>query len=122
MSALRFLTIFSTNLDEFYEIRVASIKEQVGFGLPQLSVDGRGPQDTLQEIKGVARTGAAIASEIPFRTMLSPASTSSSGRDTTQAPVATARRVTVREIASRSDSLIARPRVRAAGQLTPPSS
>ena len=55
LERLRFLTIFSTNLDEFYEIRVASIKEQVGFGLPQLSVDGRGPQDTLQEIKGVAQ-------------------------------------------------------------------
>ncbi|HEY0135723.1 MAG TPA: hypothetical protein VGB85_16680, partial [Nannocystis sp.] len=55
LERLRFLTIFSTNLDEFYEIRVASIKEQVGFGLPQVSADGRSPQDTLREIKGVAQ-------------------------------------------------------------------
>jgi len=55
LERLRFLTIFSTNVDEFYEIRVASIKEQVGFGLPQVSADGRSPQDTLREIKGVAQ-------------------------------------------------------------------
>ena len=55
LERLRFLTIFSTNLDEFYEIRVASIKEQVRFGLPQVSADGRSPQDTLREIKGVAQ-------------------------------------------------------------------
>ncbi len=55
LERLRFLTIFSTNLDEFYEIRVASIKEQVGFGLPQVSPDGRTPQGTLREIKGVAQ-------------------------------------------------------------------
>jgi len=55
LERLRFLTIFSTNLDEFYEIRVASIKEQVGFGLPQVSPDGRTPQATLREIKGVAQ-------------------------------------------------------------------
>ena len=55
LERLRFLTIFSTNLDEFYEIRVASIKEQVGFGLPQVSPDGRTPQGTLREIKSVAQ-------------------------------------------------------------------
>ncbi len=55
LERLRFLTIFSTNLDEFYEIRVASIKEQAGFGLPQVGADGRSPQDTLRELKVVAQ-------------------------------------------------------------------
>jgi polyphosphate kinase len=55
LERLRFLTIFSTNLDEFYEIRVASIKEQVGFGLPQTGPDGRSPQDTVREIKALAQ-------------------------------------------------------------------
>jgi polyphosphate kinase len=51
LERLRFLTIVSTNLDEFFEIRVASIKEQVGFGLPQVGPDGRTPQDTLRAVK-----------------------------------------------------------------------
>ncbi len=55
LERLRFLTIFSTNLDEFYEIRVASVKEQVGFGLPQTGPDGRSPQDTVREIKSIAQ-------------------------------------------------------------------
>lgn len=55
LERLRFLTIFSTNLDEFYEIRVASVKEQVGFGLPQTGPDGRSPQDTVREIKSLAQ-------------------------------------------------------------------
>ncbi len=55
LERLRFLTIFSTNLDEFYEIRVASVKEQVGFGLPQTGPDGLRPQDTVREIKSAAQ-------------------------------------------------------------------
>lgn len=51
LERLRFLTIVSTNLDEFFEIRVASIKEQVSFGLPQVGPDGRTPTDALHALK-----------------------------------------------------------------------
>ena len=51
LERMRFLTIVSTNLDEFFEIRVASLKEQVGFGLPQVGPDGRTPQDVLRALK-----------------------------------------------------------------------
>lgn len=51
LERLRFLTIVSTNLDEAFEIRIASIKEQVGFGLPQIGPDGRTPQEVLRAFK-----------------------------------------------------------------------
>lgn len=50
LEKLRFLTICSSNLDEFFEIRVAGLKQQIQFGLSQPSVDGRTPARTLEEI------------------------------------------------------------------------
>ncbi len=55
LERLRFLTIVTTNLDEFYEIRVASLKEQVGAGQPQRSIDGRSPQETLRAIRAASQ-------------------------------------------------------------------
>jgi polyphosphate kinase len=55
LERLRFLTIVSTNLDEFFEIRVASIKEQLGFGLQQVGADGRTPQDAMRALKDAAQ-------------------------------------------------------------------
>jgi polyphosphate kinase len=50
LERLRFLTICSTNLDEFFEIRVAGLKEQVSHGVPAFPADGRGPQETLRRV------------------------------------------------------------------------
>ncbi|MDA1261209.1 MAG: polyphosphate kinase 1, partial [Planctomycetota bacterium] len=55
LERLRFLTICSSNLDEFFEIRVAGLKQQIEFGLEQPSVDGRTPTQALEAIGGVAR-------------------------------------------------------------------
>jgi polyphosphate kinase len=55
LERLRFLTICSANLDEFYEIRVAGLKQQIEFGLEQPSVDGRTPTQALEAIGAVAR-------------------------------------------------------------------
>jgi polyphosphate kinase len=54
LERLRFLTICSTNFDEFFEIRVAGIKQQVAYGVVQPGPDGFGPRDVLQRISDVA--------------------------------------------------------------------
>ena len=54
LERLRFLTICSTNLDEFFEIRAAGLKEQVTYGVQQFQSDGLTPQETLRRIGVVA--------------------------------------------------------------------
>jgi len=47
---LRFLCIFSTNMDEFFEIRVAGLKQKLELGAVQNEPDNKSPQDVLNEI------------------------------------------------------------------------
>ena len=47
----RFSAIFSNNLDEFFMVRVASLKSQVEVGVDQLSLDGRSPLQQLLDIR-----------------------------------------------------------------------
>ncbi len=53
LERLRFLTICSTNLDEFFEIRVSGLKQQHTLGVPRAEPDGMSTAETL------ARIGAA---------------------------------------------------------------
>jgi len=55
LERLRFLTIVSSNLDEFFEIRMAGLKEQIKLGLPEPGPDGRGPQDVCEQVTDEAR-------------------------------------------------------------------
>src|SRR5690554_5710907 len=55
LERLMFLLIFSSNLDEFYEIRVSGLKKQLGSGRQRPGPDGRLPQDILSEIHETAR-------------------------------------------------------------------
>lgn len=43
-------SIFSSNLDEFFQIRVAALKDQVEAGVVERTPDGRTPQDQLDDI------------------------------------------------------------------------
>jgi polyphosphate kinase len=54
LERLRFLCIVSTNLDEFFEIRVAGLKQQAAFGATQRGPDQLGPQEQLRRISEVA--------------------------------------------------------------------
>ena len=48
LERLRFLTISSSNLDEFFEIRVSRLQQQVVYGLAAKSPDGRSAQEILE--------------------------------------------------------------------------
>jgi len=50
LERLRFLCISSTNLDEFFEIRVAGLKQKAELGLAQTDADGRTPVELLKDI------------------------------------------------------------------------
>ncbi|MDH4192203.1 MAG: RNA degradosome polyphosphate kinase, partial [Betaproteobacteria bacterium] len=50
LERLRFLTIVSSNLDEFFEIRVAGLKEQVRLNVRTRGRDGRSPQELLAAV------------------------------------------------------------------------
>ncbi len=50
LERLKFLAIFSTNLDEFIMIRYAGLKEQVAAGISEPSFDGRVPLEQVQAI------------------------------------------------------------------------
>ncbi|WP_373217485.1 RNA degradosome polyphosphate kinase [Ruminococcus sp. 5_1_39BFAA] len=47
---LKFLSITSSNLDEFYMVRVASLKDQVHAGYDKPDIAGLGPKEQLKEI------------------------------------------------------------------------
>ncbi|MDH5578978.1 MAG: polyphosphate kinase 1 [Betaproteobacteria bacterium] len=50
LERLRFLTIVSSNLDEFFEIRVAGLKEQIQLNLPEPGPDGKGPHEAFAAV------------------------------------------------------------------------
>ena len=51
----KFLAIFATNLDEFYQVRVAGLKRQLEAGLATRSLDGLAPREQLALISERAR-------------------------------------------------------------------
>ncbi len=50
LERLKFMAIFSSNLDEFFMVRVAALKQQVTAGVTKLSADGRNPRQQLEVI------------------------------------------------------------------------
>lgn len=48
LERLKFFTIFSSNLDEFFEVRVAGIKQQIESGVAERSLDGLTPSEIFQ--------------------------------------------------------------------------
>ncbi len=50
LERLRFICIVSSNMDEFFEIRVAGIKEQIKLGSHHSGNDGLSPRDTFRRV------------------------------------------------------------------------
>ncbi|HYA45607.1 MAG TPA: hypothetical protein VED59_08365, partial [Acidimicrobiales bacterium] len=48
----KFLAIFSSNLDEFFQVRVAGLKDQLAAGLSGTAPDGLSVSDQLRAIRG----------------------------------------------------------------------
>jgi polyphosphate kinase len=61
LERLRFLTIVSSNLDEFFEIRVAGLKEQIKLGVTDPGPDGMTPREAFVQVTREAR--ALIAAQ-----------------------------------------------------------
>jgi polyphosphate kinase len=51
LERLKFLAIFSSNLDEFFMIRVSGLKEELEENVTELSLDGMTPEEQLREIR-----------------------------------------------------------------------
>ncbi len=68
----RFLAIFSTNLDEFFQVRVAGLDDQVAAGIITPSPDGRTPARQLVEIHQIAARLCAEQQRI-YKTRILPA-------------------------------------------------
>ncbi len=54
LERLRFITIVSSNLDEFFEIRVARLKESIKLNLPEPTPDARAPADVFAAVSAEA--------------------------------------------------------------------
>ncbi len=50
LDKVKFFSIFSNNLDEFFMVRVASLKAQVEAGITKKSIDGLTPKEQLEKI------------------------------------------------------------------------
>ena len=50
LDKVKFFSIFSNNLDEFFMVRVASLKAQVEAGITKKSIDGLTPKEQLSKI------------------------------------------------------------------------
>lgn len=56
LERLRFLCIFSSNMDEFFEIRVAGLREQIRLNPHHVGADGMTARQAFSAVAGVAHT------------------------------------------------------------------
>lgn len=61
LERLKFLCIVSSNLDEFFEVRVAGLKQQIESSISKRGPDGRSPQETFKEVS--LRTREMVAAQ-----------------------------------------------------------
>src|SRR6201993_4875915 len=64
LERIKFLSIFSSNLDEFFEIRVAGIKQQIESETSDVGPDGLSPTETFNQIQRLAHELVATQYEL----------------------------------------------------------
>ena len=73
LERLKFLTIVSSNLDEFFEIRVAGLKEQIKLDAGNRGADGKTPKETFrliaEEAHGMVAQQYALLNDDIFPTL-----------------------------------------------------
>jgi len=72
LERVKFLAIVGSNLDEFFMVRVAGLKQQVSAGVLDLSADGRTPVEQLAVVRKAA-TALLVAADACWREGLQPA-------------------------------------------------
>ena len=72
LERLKFVAIFANNLDEFFQVRVSGLQEQVEAGVVKRSPDGRTPAEQLEGIRERAQELSTRAATV-FATELVPA-------------------------------------------------
>ena len=55
LERVKFLAIVGSNLDEFFMKRIGGLKQQVGAGIHELTVDGRDPQQQIRDSVAMVR-------------------------------------------------------------------
>ena len=64
LERMKFLSIVSSNLDEFFMKRIGGLKLQVGAGVRDLTVDGRTPEQQIEECYAIVRDLEAKSREL----------------------------------------------------------
>jgi polyphosphate kinase len=64
LERLKFISIFSSNLDEFFMIRVAGLKDQIHAGIHETPIDGLAPEVQLRRISRQVHKMATQQAEI----------------------------------------------------------
>ena len=70
LERLKFAAIASSNLDEFFQVRVAALKDQVAAGLTLPAFDGLTPQEQLDEISAEVRNFVLDQEEVVLDDLL----------------------------------------------------
>src|SRR5215213_9951136 len=58
LERVKFCAIYSSNLDEFFMVRVAGLHDQIEAGIEKPLQDGRTPSETIEEIRRLVRKHA----------------------------------------------------------------
>src|SRR4051812_5736867 len=67
LERVKFLAIVSSNLDEFFMVRIAGLHDQIDAGIEKPLQDGRTPSQTIQAIRAVVREHSARQSRCLHR-------------------------------------------------------
>lgn len=64
LERVKFVAIFAANLDEFFQVRVAGLQEQVEAGVSKVAPDGRTPAEQLEGIRARAQELCTRAADL----------------------------------------------------------